>query len=79
MTEFERQRKVADAILLERAWRAMKRRYQPMILTDPYMHAAAEVLSRCARQLRWEAEREDGQDRPAAGSGVSAEGHLGGR
>lgn len=52
----ERQRKVSDAIVLERAWRVLKRRYQEEILTSPYMHAAAAVLSRSARSLRQQAE-----------------------
>ena len=51
----ERERLVADAIILERAWRVLKRRYRGLILTDPAMHATAEILSRYAVQLRGEA------------------------
>lgn len=59
MSDAERQRLLADAILLERASRVLERRVKGHILTDPILHAGVNYLIMYAAQWRREAEHGD--------------------
>jgi hypothetical protein len=58
MSQAEREKAVADAIILERAARVLRSRFPGLWLTDPAMHAAVAINRRFAVQLRSEAERD---------------------
>lgn len=50
--DFEREREVADAIVLERAVRVLKRRYRTAYYTDALFHASVKQIGYIAHELR---------------------------